>query len=313
MTLKNHLLTLMEHNRGEIFSGTELAEKFGVSRNAVFKAINALRDEGHTIQSVGRRGYMMSCESDALSAEAVKSYLDKKYEDVKIFVSNQVDSTNDEARRFELSDSSRAVFIADSQTDGKGRFGRSFYSPPKTGLYLSAVFHPDCTIAQNTLYTVAAAVAAARAIENVTGISVSIKWVNDLYLEEKKICGVLTEAVTDFETGQVHTLVIGIGINVTTENFPPALREKAASLKTTVNRNRLAAKIIDELYGLIGTDVDFMNEYRKRCFIIGKQVTFMNGNVHLNGKVMGVSEKCELILETDDGLKYFSYGEITDF
>ncbi|MCR5123096.1 MAG: biotin--[acetyl-CoA-carboxylase] ligase [Ruminococcus sp.] len=314
MPLKNDILTLMETQRGRLFSGTVLAERFGVSRNAVWKAVNALKDEGHLITAVGKKGYMLSEENDRLSAEAVRAALGAGFDDVKILICNEVDSTNDAAKRLLTEENvSRAAIIADSQLCGRGRFGREFYSPAGTGLYLSVVLRPDKSFREAVMYTAAAAVAAARAIERTTGVSTQIKWINDLYLGGRKVCGILTEADTDFETGRVRSMVIGIGINVTTVSFPEEMADKAASIGRNVPRCRLAAEIIGGLYRIIDNEFDFLDEYRERCFLYGREIGFSDGSRSFRGTVAGIGDGCELILDTDLGRFSFAHGEITDF
>ena len=314
MPLKNDILKLLEKERGKVISGTALAEKFGVSRNAVWKALNALKDEGHLIETVGRKGHMLSEESDRLSEEAIRAALDGKLGEVKLFVCEEVSSTNDEAKKLLIEDPhTRAVVIADRQLRGRGRYGRDFYSPAGTGLYLSAVIHPDKPFVEAVMYTAAAAVAAARAIERTTGINTQIKWINDLYIGERKVCGILTEADTDFETGRVRSMITGIGINVTTADFPSEIKDKAVSLGKKIPRCRLAAELISEFYTLTENESDFMDEYRNRCFIIGREISFSDGRKQYRGRAAGIGDGCELILETDEGTLSFAHGEITDF
>lgn len=314
MPLKNDILGLLEKERGKIISGTALAEKFGVSRNAVWKALNALKEEGHLIETVGRKGHRLSEESDCLSEEAIRAALGGRLSGLKIVVCGEVSSTNDEAKKLLADDpKAKAVIVADKQLRGRGRFGREFYSPAGTGLYLSAVIHPDKPFAEAVLYTAAAAVGATRAIKKTAGTEAQIKWINDLYIGGRKVCGILTEADTDFETGRVRSMVIGIGINVTTDDFPDDIKDKAVSLGRRISRCRLAAELIAELYTLTENESNFMDEYRSRCFIIGRDITFSDGRKIYRGKCAGIGDGCELILETDKGTISFPHGEITDF
>ena len=314
MSLKNEILALLEQNRGIPLSGTALAARYSVSRNAVWKAINSLKDEGHAVETVGRKGYMLSDESDLLSAEGIKSYLPERLSDVGIFTYKSVSSTNDEAKRFCITEPKKAaVFAAETQSEGRGRFGRSFYSPEGTGLYLSCILHPELPIEKAVMYTAAAAVAAARGIERVSGVSPMIKWINDLYIGEKKLCGILTEASSDFETGEVKIMIVGIGINVTTDDFPGDLKEKAVSIGVHLSRNQLAAAVITELYDLCENGTDFMDEYRRRCFLIGRNVTFSDGSSTYKGKIADLTDSCALVLDTEEGRKIFEHGEISEF
>lgn len=326
MALKNELLALLEENQGKTLSGAELAEKFDVSRNAVWKAVNALRDEGHDVESVGKKGYRLNYGSDLISEEGISVFLsgraaemyDKDILDIHIL--GKTSSTNDEAKKIcALCPDINSVCIAEQQTAGRGRFGRSFYSPAYTGLYLSAVTHPDKSLENSLIYTAAAAVAAIRAIENITSVKPKIKWINDLYIpdqdgEYRKIGGILTEAVSDFETGKVQSLISGVGINVTTEKFPEELSEKACSLGRCIRRNRLAAELISQLYELYScAPSEFMQEYRDNCFLIGREIVFFDGKCEYVGKVIEIGDSCELILQTSDGVRSFRHGEIKSF
>ena len=310
MALKNQILAMLEQSRGEPLSGTALAREFGVSRNAVWKAVNALKAEGHIIGTAGKQGYQLAEDSDELTAEGIRACM-IGFENIKILTYKQVASTNDEAKKFCVVNSGeRAVFIAEKQTAGRGRFGRSFYSP-ESGLYLSAVTHPNRTIERSVVYTAAAAVAAVRAITKVCGAEPKIKWINDLYLDCRKICGILTEAVTDFETGEVRSMITGIGVNLSTENFPDELREKAAGLGRGVRRNQLAAQIICELYQLSELEPSaFMEEYRRDCFLIGREIVFFDGEKELRARVADIGAGCELELDIDGEKRSYIHGEI---
>lgn len=312
MPLKNEILVSLSKSQGKVVSGSYLAELYGVSRNAVWKAVNALRAEGYMIESVEKKGYMLRPDSDFLSGEIIRSLLPVKYSDMKIFTYKSVTSTNDLAKKFSLSSPrENAVFIADSQTAGKGRYGRSYYSPPLTGLYLSAVSHPNKTISSAAVYTSAAAVAVSRAIRTMTGIRPQIKWVNDLYLNGKKICGILTETLTDFETAEVRTMITGIGINITTTDFPDEIVNTASCVGKKISRNELSARIIENLYEILGSDpAHFMDEYRRDSFLDSKRIVFFDGKNEISAKVAGIGNECEIILETENGICAYRHGEI---
>lgn len=315
MALKNDILSLMESEHGEVLSGSMLAERFGVSRNAVWKAVNALKEEGHSVETVGRKGYRLTDGSDILSEEGIRSFLPEKLRSSRLAVAKEVGSTNDEAKKLSMDyPSEPAVFVADSQLSGRGRFGRKFYSPAKTGLYLSIVFYPHEQLNRAVVYTAMAAVAAARAAEKVCGIRPQIKWINDLYIGERKVAGILTEAETDFETGEVRRMIVGIGVNITTEDFPDSIREKAASLGVKVRRNQLAAEMISEFFSIAEEKPDgFMDEYRSGCFLIGREILFYDGSREYRGTVVSIGDACELVLDTPDGRQTFSHGEILRF
>lgn len=190
MSLKQQLLTALEQHRDTFLSGQKLADALGVSRNAVWKAICALREEGYQIKAVTNAGYQLATNCDILSADGIRTHLAPTYQDIQIKVYANVDSTNDEAKRLLANGlKDKALIVANSQTHGKGRQGRSFYSPPGSGVYMSLILQPKADLSQAIATTTMAAVAVTEAIEETTTISPQIKWVNDVYVDGKKICG----------------------------------------------------------------------------------------------------------------------------
>jgi len=243
MSLKNSILYELLTSTGYI-SGEYLAEKFGKSRAAVWKAIKALQKEGCQINAVTNKGYLLLNDGDLLNEAAVKAYLNS---DAAVAFFEETDSTNNQAKRMINEIPAKNLLIAAArQTAGRGRQGKSFYSPEGTGIYMSLVLHTERSLHNAVTATTAAAVAVCRAIEALTDVKPEIKWVNDVYVNGKKICGILTEAVTDFETQTVSGIIIGIGVNITTCDFPQSV-ENAGALNVRISRARLIAKIADEL------------------------------------------------------------------
>lgn len=252
MSTKSRLLKLLEQEKGRYLSGESLAEQLQVSRTAVWKAIQSLRQEGYEIQAVTNKGYALDKACDVLSAEAIQSGLE--HPEVKVQVFREIASTSLAMKQMALENKlpHGSVVVANGQTKGKGRKGRDFYSPKNTGLYLSVLLYPDKTVRESLELTAQAAVAVCRAVEKCCKISLNIKWVNDLYLEEKKVCGILTEAVTDLETGEIEFVVVGIGLNLKSPEggFPEKIQQKAGVVLAEgepVDRNLLAASIVNEL------------------------------------------------------------------
>ena len=252
MSTKSELLKLLESHRGEYLSGEELASRLGYSRTAVWKAMKNLRQEGYRILAVNNRGYALETDNDILSVEAVKMHLEHR--NVFMQVEKEISSTNQYLKKKGIEENlPHGSFVAaEAQTEGKGRRGRTFYSPAGSGLYLSVLMRPKRTAQESLTLTAAAAVAVCRAVEEVCGVSLGIKWVNDLYLGERKVCGILTEAVTDFETGDIELVVVGIGLNLRMPagGFPGELSEVAGAIlgdDVYVDRNLLTAGIINYL------------------------------------------------------------------
>ena len=232
MTVKSSLLEMLEKNKGEVLSGESIAGELGCTRAAVWKAVKSLREEGYHIEAGPNKGYMLAKDTNRLSQEGIRLFLDDPK--VKIDIYDELESTNQTAKKEAMMGEAGhgAFVIARSQTAGRGRRGREFYSPADTGLYMSVILKPQGTIHDSLLITTAAAVAVYRAVAQLCGIQLDIKWVNDLFYKGKKVCGILTEAVTDFESGNIEFVVVGMGLNLylDQENLPQKLRSIAGAL-----------------------------------------------------------------------------------
>ena len=321
MSVREEVKKLLEANRDKSLSGQEIAEQIGVTRAAVWKAVNILKQEGYRIEAVNNRGYRLLEESDILSPEGIKLELDEKYRNYKIDVYKTIDSTNQEVKRQALEGAGQGlVVLAEQQTMGKGRRGRSFYSPAGTGIYMSVLFRPSPEQSKDVvLVTTAASVAICRAIRKVLNEEPQIKWVNDVYFRGKKVCGILTEAVSDFESGQIDTVVVGIGINyhVPEDGFPEEIRGIAGSVCTDENmipRNSLVAAVLNELFAIYEklSEREYMEDYRRWSNVIGKDVRFTSGDGWMDAKALDIDDNGGLLVQLDNGEKRtLRTGEIT--
>ena len=203
MTVKSRLLELLEQHKGETLSGEDIGRELSCTRAAVWKAVNSLRQEGYPIEAGPNKGYMLARESNLISAEGIRLFLEDPQVEIKIF--DAISSTNLEARQLAVSGMAGHGSFVDAmeQTAGRGRRGREFYSPKGSGIYLSVILEPKGTLEGSLLITTAAATAVYKAVKEVCGVKLGIKWVNDLYKDNRKDCGILTEAVTDFESGNM--------------------------------------------------------------------------------------------------------------
>lgn len=229
---KERVLRALEAREGAHVSGAQLARELGVTRNSVWKAVNALRREGYHIDATTNRGYALSHEDDLLSASGIRRFLPA---DAPLFptVRKCLDSTNAEALRRAVDGAPEGtVIVAEEQTAGRGRRGRSFFSPAGTGIYLSILVRPALAAERAHLLTCSAAVAVAEAIEACAGVDASIKWVNDVYCRGKKVAGILTEGSFDLEGGVLQHAVVGIGVNVRPPHagFPAEIAERAGAV-----------------------------------------------------------------------------------
>lgn len=275
MPTKNQIFRLLMEHRGESVSGQTIGTTLGISRSAVWKGITALRKEGYPIEAITNKGYCLSGSEDYLSGEEISALLDVTSPTLEIRVFDTLESTNKTAKEIALTEPNHdIVILANEQTAGRGRLGRSFYSPQNAGLYLSILFRPSFDLSHSILITTAAAVAVVRAIEKLSPVELSIKWVNDIYYKEKKICGILTEAISDFETGRIGYVVLGIGINCFEVAYPEELSGIAGSLGGGFTRNQLAAELINQWNALLpdlGNRL-FLEEYREKSNVLGKEV-----------------------------------------
>ncbi|MEL7655999.1 MAG: biotin--[acetyl-CoA-carboxylase] ligase [Bacillota bacterium] len=298
MSTKGNILKELEENKGMSISGEELASRLNISRAAVWKAIQELRKEGYRIDAITNKGYSLSQNSDVLSVEGILPYLKERGMSDGIHVFKTVESTNLTAKKMALDGApSGTVVIAEEQSKGRGRMGRSFYSPPSSGIYMSFILSPRFDPSKSVLITTAASVAVCKAIENITGIGCQIKWVNDVYMDGKKICGILTEAVTDFESGHIEYIVLGIGINYSTSAFPKELTGIAGSLFEEppfsamdsqsdesrepgegISRNRLIAEVINQVLEINEKleSREFIKDYKARSLVLGKEIRIIS-------------------------------------
>ena len=323
MATKDLVLEALQRSGENYLSGEALSEELGISRTAVWKAIRILRDEGYTIKAVTNRGYRLIHEEDVITEKSLREHLFTRYKNNRLYIYDTLDSTNNRAKQLALENASHGTtVIAMQQTAGKGRLGRSFFSP-REGIYLSIIIKPTFDLSKSVLVTAAASVAVAQAIESVCGRQAQIKWVNDVYLDGKKICGILTEGITDFETGHIESLVIGIGVNTSVKDFPDELRDTVGAVDGEYSRAALAAEIISRTLKFAENieSREFIREYRDRSMVIGKNVTVYKGIYSISpekelegrsAKVLGIDDDGGLeVIYADEKRELLPSGEIS--
>lgn len=322
---KEKLIELLEKSSGEYLSGNSIAESLGITRAAIWKNIKQLENEGYVIEAVTNKGYRLDPNSDVVTYQNVAAFLketdfprmtDGSY---SMEVLDTVTSTNTilKEKAGELPD--WYVAVAGSQSAGRGRTGRSFFSPKGSGVYLSVLLRPDIPVTDSGKLTTAAAVAACRAIETCTDAQPEIKWVNDVFVNGRKVCGILTEASVNFETGRPDWIVTGIGFNVyQPENgFPADLKDIAGAIalqRQNHLRAKLAAGFIDNFYRICTSlsAVDLHKEYKRRCFIVGKPIYILRGEERIPAMALDIDRDFGLKVEYEDGRKeILSAGEVS--
>lgn len=316
MTTREKIISMLENNKGSYISGEDIGKKLNISRSAVSKAIKELKNNGYIIDSINKKGHCIPCKSNTLSLIEITKNL--KY-DNDIIIKDSVLSTNLDGKNHLLNNSKHGtVIIANEQTAGRGRKGRSFFSPKNTGIYMSIILNPESLLLESSLkITIATAVAISNAIDELCNKNTQIKWVNDIFLNNKKICGVLTEAITDFETGSIENIVVGIGINFNTLNFPEDLSHIAGSIFsediTPINRNQLISKIINNLMKIIENldDSEIIKIYKNKSFLIEKDIIYYKKNSALQGTVIDIDHNGHLIIQDSNKIrKILKSGEV---
>jgi len=329
MNTKNRILALLEEKRGQMISGESIAEQLNISRSAVWKAVNGLKKDGHQIEAVTNNGYCLSADNNILSVAGMlpflKTDLNIGSQDHHVQISSnniqmhqKVESTNLIAKALAAKGAAHGtVIMAEEQTAGRGRYGRPFFSPAGHGIYMSFVLDPKVLgVDTPGLITTYAAVVVCEAIEAICGMSPKVKWVNDLFLRGRKICGISAEAVMDLESGTMQWIVVGIGINFTLPALPEELRPIVGAVfeeaSPCVTRSQLAAEVINRLLAPPYSQVKIIEKYRERLFILGMKVRVEGAVEPYEATVLDVDEMGRLLVRNDaEDVVVLSAGEIS--
>ena len=318
---KSKAVKTIEENKRRTFLATEITKPLNLSTISISKAINPSRNDSYTLTSTTTTRYFLSKNSDFISKEGITLYLNDEFKYIDIYTYKKVTSTNDIAKKLALNGAKHGtIVISEEQTNGKGRLGRSFYSPANTGIYMSIILKLSLTTMDSVLITTSSAVAICDAIEKLTGINCQIKWINDIYLNGKKIAGILAETSINFESKTIDYLILGIGLNFTQpkNDFPEELRKIASSLfehnNSTINRNLLCAEIANNILNMISKieNYDFISEYKKRSIVLNQDIIYTSKGISLIGKAIDIANDGSLIVKNSDGsTKILNSGDIT--
>lgn len=322
---KETIFALLNERRGEFVSGEAISAALGITRAAIWKSISALRAQGYEIEAVSGRGYCLRALPDVLTEQTVRAALGTAGTvGARIDCFDSIDSTNAYLKRAALDGApDGTVAVAAEQTNGRGRRGRSFESAAGRGVYLSVLLRPALAPRQLLPLTGLAAVAMCRAVESVCAAQVQIKWTNDLVLNGKKLCGILTELSVEGESGALQYAVVGIGVNVSQrrEDFGDEVAEIATSLLRetgeNVSRAALAAAMIRELDALYaalrsGDTGGYLEEYRRRCVTIGREVRLLWQDTKERVFALDVDEEFGLVVRRESGaVETIRTGEVS--
>lgn len=320
MTTKEKILDLFESNKGIYYSGEEIAKSLNISRTAVWKAVKGLRTDGYAIDAVSNKGYCLSVQSDILSPQGILKYLNHPCENLEVNVLPTVDSTNVLVReKADAGISEGYTLIVNEQSGGKGRYGRAFFSPSETGVYFSMLLRPNRYATPQALgITTMAAVAMCEAIEEVSDEKPQIKWVNDIFVKGKKVCGILTEGSFGLESGLLEYAVLGVGINVypPKDGFPEDIEDIAGAIFEKAHndmKNRLVAAFLNHFMGYYTSEnpADYIEKYRHYSMVIGKEITVLSQGKNRKAFAYGIDHDCRLQVRYDNGqTESLYYGEI---
>lgn len=318
--LKNRVLYILEQQKGNIVTGGQLASLLGVSRNAIWKSIHVLRENGNEIVAIPNSGYKLMITNDTLFEKIVQEKLTTTFIGRKIEFFPTIHSTNQYLKEMDNTDIDNGfVVVSDEQTSGRGRRNRKFISCKHEGIYLSILLKLHRVSQDIRLLTICAAVAVSKAIEKICNIKTEIKWVNDIYCDGKKICGILTEAILSAELQELNTVIVGIGIN--TGNVPLEINNIATSIQEITGirgiRNQLIAEVLNQ-FEVIYLDYierekkdEIIKYYESRLFIVGRQVLVMGINYNYIATVLGIDKTGALVVKDDIGdIKHITTGEI---
>lgn len=318
--MKEEILRLLRSADGYI-SGQELCNRFGVSRTAVWKAINQLKEAGYEIEAQQNKGYRLMAAPDLMTEAEIKSLMHTDWVAKEVLYFDTIDSTNTKAQELaEKGYPSGTLVVADKQESGKGRRGRSWVSPSGTGIFMTLMIKPDINPNNASMLTLVAALAVAKVITSVTGEEALIKWPNDIVVNGKKVCGILTEMNAQFD--YINHIVVGIGINVHNESFPEEISQMASSLMIEAGGKRFhRAQIIAETMSYFEQYYDtflktqdlsaLVREYDELLVNRNKSVRVLDPKEPFDGKAMGITPKGELIVDTWESRKLVSSGEVS--
>lgn len=321
--LKWQVLDELKQNSESYLSGEKISQKLSVSRMAVNKAIKSLRDEGYQIASSTNKGYKLLNSPDILSEYEIKSRLDTKIIGKEIKVLQTLASTNNTAKQMAAEGQKEgAVVLAKEQTAGRGRLARNFHSPKDMGVWMSIILRPKIEPNQATIFTIMTAVAVNNAIEALCGERPKTKWTNDILLNNKKVCGILTEMSIEAETQSVQHLVLGIGINVNNQSFPPEIANTATSLfmhtNKPQNKAQIAAKVLNELDKLYTGGyhdqkrTELISLYRSDLNMLGKEVKLIRGKNETKVFALDIDQKgCLIVQHSDKSIETVNSGEVS--
>ena len=315
--MKNPILMELKKYNGYI-SGEQLSDKFNITRAAIWKNISKLKNKWYIIESVSGKGYKLIKCPDILNEDEITENISTKFIGHTVYFYDEIDSTNKEAKRMAVSGApDGSIFTAEIQNQGRGRLGRKWLSPKYVGLWFSILLYPDLTPDRIIPITLVAGISVCKALISL-GFDAKIKWPNDIVINGKKICGILTEMTAEAE--HISSIVVGIGINVNTKSFNDDIKDKATSLYIESGKSFLRKEILCSVLEIFEKYyIDYLDsglnkiidDYNNLCINIGKEVVACSTKEEIKGKAVKVKENGALCIATDNGIKEVNFGEVS--
>jgi len=318
---KDKILDILKVNSGKVISGGYIALRLNISRNAVWKNILKLKEEGYNIVSIKNKGYMLDDDISYLNENEIKKGLKTKFIGNNIEIFEELDSTLNYLKNLEEDERIEGrVVVANSQTKARGRRGRSFFSPKNTSAYISFILKPRFSIEEVNLITIICGISVVEAIKNVCGLDTNIKWVNDIYKDDKKLCGILTEGVISIESGYMDYVAVGVGININRpkEEIPEELKEIIAFIEDFTekkeNRNKIISEFLNEFEKryINFNKNELYKEYKEKMLYINSDIIYKYGDNTMNATLIELNKDFSITIKNEEGeTKTFNSGEIS--
>ncbi len=317
--MKTEIIKLLKHTDNYV-SGQEICEQFGVSRTAVWKVMNQLKEEGYEIESVPKKGYRLLNEPDVLSKSELLSRVTTEWAGRTVYYFDETGSTNNDVRRLMAEGAPHGTLaVADKQTAGKGRRGRTWISPAGANIFMSLGLRPEISPDKASMLTLVMALAVCDAIRETTKSDARIKWPNDIVINGRKVCGMLTELEAELDC--IHSVVVGIGINVNQTQFAPEIAQTATSLFMESGRKVIRALLVERVMHyfekyyavfLQKGDLSGLKEaYNERLVNLNTGVRVLDPKGEYDGIARGIDEKGQLLVEREGRIISVYAGEVS--
>lgn len=311
--MENKILKILNQNKNEYVSGQLMSTQLNVSRMSISSYIKKLKEKGYYIKTSTKKGYCLTYENDVIFIDEIKNNIHSFYQTIEFF--DDITSTNDYMKINCYNEGD--IIIAESQNKGKGRNGKSFYSPKQKGIYLSLLLKPELTIYDSLKITACCAVAVVKAIQKNYPLTPQIKWVNDIMLNNKKVCGILCEASLEMNTGKLDSMIVGVGINVHAYEKPDDIKDIAVSLEDDtdlfVERQKIIIDFLNEFYNDYSqlSTLSFLDDYRKYSYILHQHITVYENNKSYPAFVTHINDDASLTVRYGEEERILKSGEIS--